>query len=101
MAVLAKVKDSNMTFSEAATDIKLMKQLKPVRQSFVKELGLESWKQAEEMYPEHSEQLREFIGRTNFNTSEEFLVMLIYVPYCCMLLSLHHLYMCLPLLMVL
>ena len=62
VAVLTKIKEGKLTFSEAASDIKVMKQLHPVRNCFVKEMGLTTWKEAEKTYPEYSERVREFIG---------------------------------------
>ena len=81
LMVLKKLEGGEVTFSEAASDIKLMKQLLPVRESFIKEMELTTWKDAEETFPEYTadERLREFVGIDSQNPTEEFLVCLLYL----------------------
>ena len=77
MAILTKIKEGE-TFSEASSEIKITKQLQPVRQRFMKETGLTIWREAEQTYPEYSECLGEFVW---ISTPEEFLVMTMLCVY--------------------
>ena len=73
LTVLKMLEKGEMTFSEAASDIK---QLQPIHESFIKEMGLTTRKDAEETFPEYtvSERLRQFVGIDSQNLTEEFLV---------------------------
>lgn len=74
MTVLSKIQVGKMTFSEAGNEIKAMKKLQPVRKCFAKEMGLETWEEAEANYPAHSERLGEFVGMNTDTMPEKFLV---------------------------
>ena len=53
-----------MSMAEAAVSIKQLKQLEPVHDAFVSTVGVGSWKEAREKYPQHTTDVRlnQFVG---------------------------------------
>ncbi len=62
--------------SDAATNIKEIKQLQPVRDAFVTSVDVSSWDEAKTKYPQHTTNVRlhHFIGQDMEVPSDDFVV---------------------------
>lgn len=54
LALLRRLKRQELTFSKASTEIKQVKQLQPVQDTFIRETGVVTWSGVEETFPEYT-----------------------------------------------
>ena len=77
--ILKDLAAGSTSFAEAATTIKEIKRLQPIRDGFVATMEVASWEEAKEKYPQHTtdQSFRQFIGQDMKNPSEAFKVWLL------------------------